>query len=225
MLSGVQKHMTDLHAFSDSYRAAYGKGNKVAEKKLADENNMLWIQYNSLQFLREVGTNSDKYPTARIYLNPRLQDGLKIYKEIFAEANRMKLRFQAKIIDPSAYRDDLVEKTAAHKRELTNSGHLESRRNPILFYGFEESKDELLRIIEKVYEKYQDSFAGRETETIPLPIAPGLAIGENPVGMDGKESLTSHRDGLIEMARRDPAEFRRIARSHNINPDNIAFNG
>jgi hypothetical protein len=224
MMSGVQKHMIDLHKFSDQYREAYGKGNSAAEKKLADENNMIWVQHNSLQFLREDGRNPDKYPTVRIYLNPKLQDSLKIYKDIFVEASRMKLRFQAKIIDPSAYRDDLVDRVASHKSEIAKSGHLESRRDPILFYGFDESKDELLRIVEEVYKKYQDSFEGRETGSIPLPIAPGLAIGENPVGMDGEESLTSHRDSVIEMAKRDPAEFRRIARAHHINPDNIAFN-
>lgn len=224
MLSGVQKHMTDLHAFSDSYRATYGKGNKVAEKKLADENNMFWIQHNSIQFLREDGRNQDKYPTVRIYLNPKLQDALRIYKDIFAGASRRKLRFQAKIIDPSAYHRDLVEKVTSYESESAKSGYLEQRRDPIVFYGFEESKDELLRIVEGVYEKYQSSFEGRETGAIPLPIAPGLAIGENPVAMDGKMSLTSHREWVIEMVKRDPVEFRKIARSYNINPDNIAFN-
>lgn len=223
-LTGALKHMQELHRFSDQYRAAYGKGDKTAVKMLADENNMIWLQHNSLQFLREDGKNPDRYPTVRIYLNPKLQDSFAIYKEIFIEATKKKLRFQAKIIDPSAYRDDLVERAAIHESDVAKSGHVEVRRDPILFYGFEESKDELLHIVEEVYQKHQASFAGRETGSIPLPIAPGFAIGENPAGMDGKESLTSHRERIIEIARRDPVEFRRIARSHNINPDNIAFN-
>ena len=40
--------------------------------------------------------------------------------------------------------------------------------------------------------------------------------------MDGEESLTSHRDSVLN-AKRDPAGLN-IARAHHINPDNIAFN-
>ena len=221
--TGVRQHIEGLYAFSDKYRQRYGGGNQIKEKMLADECSLLWIQHNSLEFLRENGKTLNKYPTVRIYLNPQLQDSLDIYKKIFAKATRERLRFQAKIMAPSGYTKHLVDKTVDYCAGLA-AGRLETRRDPIVFYGFEESKDKLLRIVEEVYFQYESAFEGRETGAIPLAIAPGFAVGENPVGLDGEESLTDHRQRVIKEADYDAKKFRMNAASWNINPDNIAFN-
>ena len=221
--TGVRRHIEELYAFSDKYRQRYGGGNQIKERMLADECSLLWIQHNSLKFLREDGKNPNKYPTVRIYLNPQLQYSLDIYKKIFAKATRERLRFQAKIMAPSGYTKHLVGKVVDYCAELA-TGRLETRRDPIVFYGFEESKDKLLRIIEEVYFQYESAFEGRETGAIPLAIAPGFAVGENPVGLDGEESLTDHRQRVIKAANYDAKKFRMNAASWNINPDNIAFN-
>lgn len=221
--TGVRRHIEELYAFSDKYRQRYGGGSQIKERMLADECSLLWIQHNSLKFLREDGKNPNKYPTVRIYLNPQLQYSLDIYKKIFAKATRERLRFQAKIMAPSGYTKHLVGKVVDYCAELA-TGRLETRRDPIVFYGFEESKDKLLRIIEEVYFQYESAFEGRETGAIPLAIAPGFAVGENPVGLDGEESLTDHRQRVIKAANYDAKKFRMNAASWNINPDNIAFN-
>jgi hypothetical protein len=221
--TGVRRHIEELYAFSDKYRQRYGGGNQIKERMLADECSLLWIQHNSLKFLQEDGKNPNKYPTVRIYLNPRLRDSLDIYKKIFAKATREGLRFQAKIMAPSGYTKHLVDRVVDYCAGLA-AGRLETRRDPIVFYGFEESKDKLLRIVEEVYSQYEGAFEGRETGAIPLAIAPGFAVGENPVGLDGEESLTDHRQRVIEEAGYDARKFRMNAASWNINPDNIAFN-
>ena len=221
--TGVRRHIEELYAFSDKYRQRYGEGDQRKEKMLADECSLLWIQHNSLKFLWEDGKNPNKYPTVRIYLNPQLRDSLDIYKKIFAKATREGLRFQAKIMAPSGYAKHLVDETVDYCARLA-AGRLKTRRDPIVFYGFEESKDKLLRIVEEVYSQYESAFEGRETGAIPLAIAPGFAVGENPVGLDGEESLTDHRQRVIEEAGYDAKKFRMNAASWNINPDNIAFN-
>lgn len=221
--TGVRRHIEELYAFSDKYRQRYGKGDRRRERMLADVCSLLWIQHNSLKFLREDGKNPNKYPTVRIYLNPQLRDSLDIYKKIFAKATREGFRFQAKIMAPSGYAKHLVDKVVDYCAGLA-AGRLETRRDPIVFYGFEESKDKLLRIVEEVYSQYESAFEGRETGAIPLAIAPGFAVGENPVGLDGEESLTDHRQRVIKEAGYDAEKFRMNAASWNINPDNIAFN-
>lgn len=221
--TGVRRHIEELYAFSDKYRQRYGGGDQIKEKMLADECSLLWIQHNSLKFLQENGKNPNKYPTVRIYLNPQLRDSLAIYKKIFAKATREGFRFQAKIMAPSGYTKHLVDKVVDYCARLA-AGQLETRRDPIVFYGFEESKDKLLRIVEEVYSQYESAFKGRETGAIPLAIAPGFAVGENPVGLDGEESLTDHRQRVIKEADYDAKKFRMNAASWNINPDNIAFN-
>ena len=221
--TGVRRHIEELYAFSDKYRQRYGGGNQIKERMLADACSLLWIQHNSLKFLQEDGKNPNKYPTVRIYLNPQLRDSLAIYKKIFAKATREGLRFQAKIMAPSGYTKHLVDKVVDYCAGLA-AGRLETRRDPIVFYGFEESKDKLLRIVEEVYSQYESAFEGRETGAVPLAIAPGFAVGENPVGLDGEESLTDHRQRVIKEADYDARKFRMNAASWNINPDNIAFN-
>lgn len=221
--AGVRRHIEGLYAFSDKYRQRYGGGNQIKERMLAHGCSLLWIQHNSLKFLQEDGKNPNKYPTVRIYLNPQLQHSLDIYKKIFAKATREGLRFQAKIMAPSGYAKHLVDKAVDYYAGLA-AGRLETRRDPIVFYGFEESKDKLLRIVEEVYSQYESAFEGRETGAVPLAIAPGFAVGENPVGLDGEESLTDHRQRVIKEAGYDAKKFRMNAALWNINPDNIAFN-
>lgn len=124
--TGVRRHIEELYTFSDEYRRRYGGGNQIKEKMLADECSLLWIQHNSLKFLRENGRNPNKYPTVRIYLNPQLRDSLDIYKKIFAKATREGLRFQAKIMALSGYAKHLVDETVDYCAGLA-AGRLETR--------------------------------------------------------------------------------------------------
>lgn len=219
----LRSHMVRLHNLSDKYRAQYGRGNAAAEKKLANRNGGgPWVEHFSLALAKEEHTADEA--VVRIYLNPKLQDSFSIYQEVFLEANRRGLRFQSKIIDPSWYRYKSIDQAVEDSRSQTHA-----KRDPIVFYGYEESKDELLAVIEDVYGKHAGSFRGRETGAIPVPIAPGLAVGDNVTSRDSggiKESLTSHRENVFD---RMPGglsdqQRRQYLLDNHINPDNIAFN-
>lgn len=220
--AALREHMERLHNLSNKYRQ-YARGNSVMERRLAARNNGgLWVEHWSLALARQK-VISDEAST-RIYLNPKLQDSFSIYQEIFLEANRRGLRFQAKIVDPSWYGYRNIGQTVEDVQPTKSV-----RRDPIVFYPFKESEDEMLAIVEDVYSKHINSFKGRETGSIPVPLAPGLAVGDNVTSYDDmglKESLTTHRKNVFEKmpVGLSGQELRRYLRDNHINPDNIAFN-
>ena len=217
------QHMERLHNLSDKYKQ-YARGNIGIEKQLASRNDGgLWVEHHSLALVREKSTQDNA--VARIYLNPKLQDSFDIYQEIFLEANRQGLRFQTKILDPSWYGTKGINETALDSR--SNAQY--QRRDPVVFYGFEESKDQLLAIVEDVYKRHASSFTGRETGAVPMPLAPGLAIGDHVTSKDDtgmKESLTSHRENIFDRMPKglSSEERKKYLLDNHINPDNIAFN-
>lgn len=218
----LRSHMVRLHNLSDKYRQ-YARGNAQVEKKLANRNvGGLWVEHSSLALAKDKNTKDSA--VARIYLNPKLQDSFDIYQEIFLEANRRGLRFQSKIFDPSWYRTKSIEQTVADSQSYTHV-----RRDPVVFYAFEDSKDELLNIVNGIYEKNVDSFQGRETGEIPAPIAPGLAAGDHVTSKDSfgvKQSLSSHRTDVFYgmPGNLSVSQQRQYLLDNHINPDNIAFN-
>lgn len=219
----LRQHMERLHNLSDKYKQ-YARGNIGIEKKLASRNDGgLWVEHHSLALVREKSTQDNA--VARIYLNPKLQDSFDVYQEIFLEANKQGLRFQSKILDPSWYGTKGINETALDSR----SSAQHQRRDPIVFYGFEESKDQLLVIVEDVYKKHASSFTGRETGAVPMPLAPGLAVGDHVTSKDDtgmKESLTTNRGNVFDRMPKDLSseEQRKYLLDNRINPDNIAFN-
>lgn len=218
------EHMRRLHTMSDKYRQ-YARGDQEIEKELASRNDGgLWIEHHSLALVRERNTSDEA--SVRIYLNPKLQDAFDIYQEIFLEANKRGLRFQSKVFDPSWYGSKSPQETVAD--ESSKRMRLQ-RRDPIVFYGFDESEDELLQLVEEIYAKHANSFVGRETGAVPLPLSPGMAIGDNIISRDSggiKESLTSHRDRIFEKMPGGLSydQQRKYMIENHVNPDNIAFN-
>lgn len=219
----LRRHMERLHSLSDKYRQ-YARGDIGIEKKLASRNDGgLWVEHHSLALVRERNTKDNA--VARIYLNPKLQDCFDVYQEIFLEANKQGLRFQSKILDPSWYGTKGINETAFDSR----SSAQHQRRDPIVFYGFEESKDQLLAVVEDVYKKHASSFTGRETGAVPMPLVPGLAVGDHVTSKDDtgmKESLTTHRGNVFDRMPKDLSseERKKYLLDNHINPNNIAFN-
>jgi hypothetical protein len=164
-----------------------------------------------------------------------------IYRELFKRAEARGLRFKSKVLDyeirnrPAEKQDQLLD---YHSKET------KKRSDPIVFYAFEDSKDELFEIVNDVYREYPSKFKGQATAAFPLEIAEGYAVGAEPEGLSGTESLSSHRVDVInrlikrlsdlpkwskltneQKQRAVAVNFRRlIADKQHINADNIAFN-
>lgn len=199
-----------------------------------------WRHMNSKEFIRSRKEGSTDDPSSRIYLSPRYgMDMIAIYKEVFERAEQEGLRFKSKVF---ATEINTAKSEDVKQRALQYWADSSHQVDPILFYPFEESKDALLQIVADVYDKHQDAFRGARTGAIPAKIAPGFAVGDEPHGVSGKESLTTHREKFInraeELARNHPqweqasreqkkrihlAYLRRVADKMNIDPDNIAF--
>lgn len=230
-----------------------------------------WTQIDSVAFAKHrVEDKGVDNPSARIYLNPNYNDMLPIYKEVFERAEAAGLRFRSKVFDPhirllrnrdpEPYSNLFKEWSEGHeqkeaKQEVRKVGDYgartpfvidgdKTRTDPMLFYAFDESKDELLQIVNEVYQAHTDAFEGRASPGYPVEVAPGLAVGSEPGGMSGQQSLTSHRQEVIREVYdlikdrprwkelKTPQERkmafgnifrRRIAEKTNIDPDNIAF--
>jgi hypothetical protein len=218
------------------------RSNPYEKQRRAISPQLLWLQLDSKAFIesRVKGRSSDK-PDSRIYLNPRYDDTLQIYKEIFTEAERQGLRFKSKVFDFTLRHG----KKGEHKRAKLWEDYDSVRIDPMVFYGYEDSHDQLLQIVNGVYMKHQDSFRGRRIGAAPVKVASGFALGSEPAGLSGVESLTSHREGILDQilgmcsnqkgweglsnAQKKKlycATFRANTFKgikHNINPNNIAF--
>ena len=201
-----------------------------------------WLQLESrASITSRVEDRSTDPVVTRIYLNPELGSVMPIYQELFKRAEAKGLRFKSKVLDyelrnkPADRRDQALDN---YSQKITK------RSDPIVFYAFEDSKDELLEIANDVYKEYAAAFEGQATSAFPLELAEGYAIGAEPEGLSGNESLSSHRrevlSNLIKRLASLPkwseltneqkqkavaTNFRRlIADKQHINADNLAFN-
>ena len=201
-----------------------------------------WLQLESrASITSRVEDKSTDPVVARLYLNPELGSVMPIYQELFKRAEAKDLRFKSKVLDyelrnmPADRRDQALDN---YSQESTK------RSDPIVFYAFEDSKDELLEVANEVYKEYASAFEGQATSAFPLELADGYAIGAEPEGLSGDESLSSHRrevlSNLIKRLASLPkwseltnkqkqkavaTNFRRlIADKQHINADNLAFN-
>lgn len=201
-----------------------------------------WLQLESRGFIKSrVEDRSTDPVVARLYLNPELGSVMPIYQEVFRRAEARGLRFKSKVLDYEIrnIQAEKQDKALDHYSEETKK-----RSDPIVFYAFEDSKDELFEIVNDVYREYSSKFKGQATAAFPLEIAEGYAIGAEPEGLSGTESLSSHRVDVInrlikrlsglpkwskltneQKQRAVAVNFRRlIADKQHINADNIAFN-
>lgn len=233
----VKDYEKELTDFADRMK----KENPYEQRRPVNSDHIGWLQFDSKAFIeaREKRQSTGDVKS-RIYLNPRFEDLMPIYKEIYAEAEAQGLVFKSKVFDP-ALRESKDIDAKAKKWENYDS----VRIDPLVIYGYESSEDQLLQIVNGVYEKYQDSFRGRRIGAAPVRVAPGFAVGAEPTGFSGSESLTSHRGdvlgGVLSLCKQRPEWsklgpdaqkklFAKIFRDntdkgikHNIDPSNIAF--
>lgn len=201
-----------------------------------------WLQLDSRDLINSrIEDKSTDPVVARLYLNPELGSVMPIYRELFKRAEARGLRFKSKVLDYEIRNRPAEEQP---RRIDLFSRQTTKRSDPIVFYAFEDSKDELFEIANDVYREYSSEFKGQATTAFPLEIAEGYAVGAEPEGLSGTESLSSHRVDVInrlirrlsdlpkwskltneQKQRAVAVNFRRlIADKQHINADNIAFN-
>lgn len=232
------------------FTARLNQENPYRPKQEASSAQIGWMQHNSKEYMRSRAQPDVPHDrvVSRIYLNPDFDSMLEVYEAIVTRAEAEGLRFQAKVFDPnmrSATKGGVLD-TA--KLEVFSKYYAEMKQrrrgDSIVVYGYKESSDVLLGIITDVYKKHQESFLERDVPVITSQIANGLAVGEEPIGAGENDSLSSHRELLIERCIRAlkdanprwsefPIEMRRaafcelfrgFASGQHIDPDNIAFN-
>lgn len=216
--------------------------NIYADRRKAVHDHVLWVQHDSKAFIKSrVEGRTTDVADSRFYLNPPLKNMIPIYKEIYERAESEGLRFRAKVFDFDLRRGE--RKTSALQRERAKmwSDKPRLRNDPMVFYGFHESKQRLYEIIKEVYEEHEEVFQGRELGFAPYEIAPGFGVGEEPIEPTGKESLSSFLKSLLSRVSTDGSwnkgkdpesrkrifaeSFREMIKKNNypVNPDNIAF--
>lgn len=197
----------------------------------------LFLQHDSPAYLKAklVEGKEDK-PTVRLYLNPELADATSVYADFLNKGLKSGLRFKSKIIRPVD-----MPMHRAYKSEYLDKGV--GKLDPIVIYGYEESKEELLKIVEEIYQTHSESFHDRKIGGSPFEIADGIGVGEE-VSDSGESSLTSSRmdmaravleelraknpnwdsASLIARKRAFANSLRKRYESRGYNADNIAFN-
>lgn len=173
-------------------------------------------------------------PNRRIYLNPDLEMTPSIFEQILKMANQENVKLQLKMVQR------IPELTKQHANLTDRPNHVETMRGDgIVIYVHDKYEDSVLDKVLRIVEENAEAFRGRGVSRTPVRIADGVAIGDEPIGVHGKESLTSHRATLFEQTlqtvrrsglkgaaahRLFRTEFQKLARTKNVNPENFAFN-
>lgn len=193
-----------------------------------------FVVWTGKDYLRARERGESPELTRRIYLNPRTNDAVHIFRDIMHAADESHLQVKGKIFDRSREADMVTRRPHGDK-------DFGIRGDTIVLYATDEEADRLLAISERVYKDNYDAFKGRQTSRFPARIAEGVAIGDQPEGKD--ESLTSHRvqvlGGVVGEVNRERqrrsmddsaaaklfrALWQTAAQDAGINPNNPAFN-
>lgn len=215
------------HDLLDGDGAGLVRSNIIVQRGITGQ----FVQYSSRGYERARLAGEQPQLERRIYLNPRIEDSVAIFDQIVGAAEEAGVVMKGKIFDRLA---EGVDKDAREKA----AGEFSMRADGIVLYAGKDA-DALLGLVEAVYKDHEESFRGRKTPKIPLKIADGVAIGDQP----DEGSLTSHRAALLERAKKetqhrlgvasgDKAEavkvfrsvYEQMAHAENVDPNNIAFN-
>ena len=166
----------------------------------------LFLHWSSDNVLRARAAGHKPEMTKRIYLNPQSKDAVAIFGTIIDEANKNGLTVKGKIWDRSQEASS----------DLGRRDQKTLRADTIVLYAGDDA-DALLGLVEQIYSKHKDSFAGRKTPKIPHKIADGVAIGEEP---SSGESLTSTRSDLLGIVREEVLQMTSM-KTGDVTPDKL----
>ena len=225
-----KKYGEDIDTLRAKYRKVV-KNKDGSERTNVQNNSLVFWQFDSDECVKRRANGEQVAVDKRIYLNPKRTEAVRIYEELMHQVDVQRLACRSKILD-ARY---------GGKSSLTNE-----RGDAIVLYGGDDNADALLAIVESIYEANRDAFVGQDVAYMPIRIADGVAVGSEPKGLSGIESLTSHRAKVIDMTIKtlhekaqaqnidldaDPPRrnknFRKLIREafkvNNVNPDNWAF--
>lgn len=192
------------------------------------------MAFSNSRVVERKSVNRSEEPDRRIYLNPDLIAAPLIFEQILNMANSQNIKMQLKMAQRAP------ELASINKRS-TNARDPRStlRGDGIVIYVNNKYENQLLQEVMNIVEQNSESFSGRVVSRVAARIADGVGIGDEPIGVNGQESLTSHRAALIEktlsVVRQSGLSgnkardyFRKtwseIARQNHTNPDCMAFN-
>jgi len=139
------------------------------------------------QILTKVGDGKVDL-SKRIYLNPKSEAAVEVFTSVMTYMNEVGISAQGKILDRSY---ELVQQMKKEEAKPV-------RADEIVLYLQESDADTVLQQVLTMYENNPDLFTGRKTPKIPVQIAPGIAVGDEP--LETGVSLTSHRASVITEA-------------------------
>lgn len=112
-----------------------------------------------------------------------------------------------------------------------------------MLYTNKNEINDILDLVEEIYHNNEDSFRGRRSPKVPMMIADGVAVGDEPTN---HESLTKNRAKMLgyvavyawskayekgisdtknpKFIRYARKILRSVGHALNVNPDNISFN-
>jgi len=201
-----------------------------------------FVHYASEPYLDKRSSGVKPELGKRIYLNPKIESSIGIFTDIVEAAEAAGITMKGKVFDRT------LEAVA---RRADNPDKRTARGDGIVLYAGEDA-DALLGLVEAIYKDSPGAFEGRKTSRIPLRIAEGIAVGDEPIKTSSDEeaeSLTSSRAGAIQVASGEakrmlglqaseeirPGQeaqavaafrtaFKQVATQAGIDPDNLAFN-
>lgn len=190
-----------------------------------------FVHWSSQQYVERKISGDRPKMTHRIYLNPKPQESVKVFRDVAHAIEASGLAAKAKIYDRTF-------DSGPMKAYDSNGDEFSVRGDGIVIYGTDDEAEALLKLVERQYDTHEAAFEGRGLSSVPFEIAPGFGIGDEPE--TAGTSLTSHRADVIETVLGkvrasgidDPYAqqmlFQRLWRveavKEGINPDNPAFN-
>lgn len=174
---GGEKDLSDLQASVSGVRA-----NIRIQREIAGQ----FIHWDTDQTMQKKLQGEKLTLAKRIYLNPRTPDLIPTFTTIMQEMNQKGIAAQGKVLDRSS---ELSSQLRADKPRQV-------RADSIVLYVQEADGDGVLQDLLTRYQSNPAVFADRQTPKIPTRVAPGIAVGVEPI--QSKGSLTSSRAELIE---------------------------
>jgi hypothetical protein len=153
--------------------------------QVQEEAGQTFVHWSSSEYMQKRINGEKTDFKKRIYLNPQAESSVAVFKDIIEAADAQGLNIKGKFFDRAS--------NATSKSRVALKGEdFMTRADGIVLYAADDA-DTLMAIVGQVYAKHQSAFEGRGMSAIPFQLKEGLAVGDEPMGVDSSVSLTSSR--------------------------------